>query len=180
MPDPVVTPGKLARSAHLFYIDTNFDVTNGSPSWFLVGKDVEDMSVELNPTVETVKNILDENTVNDNGYEPSISVDTYYANPSDGTFYEKLRDIAMNRRTGEACRTLVLEVLVDSTSTPYRGWIEEAVIKPQSYGGAQGGVRIPYNVHFDGNRQQGNVTALSADKKTPTFVLSGSSNVGNS
>lgn len=159
------TMGKLKRSAHLFYIDATFGGT--TPSWFLVGKDVEDMSVELNPDTETVKNILDEVTVKDNGYEPSISVDTYYANPSDGDFYTHVKSIAMNRLTGEACRTKVLEVLVDKNTGPYDAWQEYAVIKPQSYGGAQGGVSIPYNVHFDGGRVQG--TAALSDK-VPTFT----------
>lgn len=158
------TVGKLKRSAHLFYIDTTFGGT--TPNWYLVGKDVEDMSIELNPDVETKKNILDETTVNDNGYEPSISVDTYYANPSDGAFYTKIKDIAMNRLTGDECKTKVLEVVVDKTTGPYDAWIEDAVIKPQSYGGPQGGISIPYNVHFDGNRKQG--TATLADK-VPTF-----------
>lgn len=93
------TLGKLNRSAHLFYIDTTFG--GATPEWYLVGKDVEDMSVELNPTVETTKNILDETSASDKGYEPSISVDTYYANPSDGAIYTKLKDIMMNRLTGD-------------------------------------------------------------------------------
>lgn len=159
------TVGKLKRSAHLFYIDTTFGGT--TPSWYLVGKDVEDMSVELNPDVETKKNILDEITINDNGYEPSISVDTYYANPSDGDFYTKVKDIAMNRLTGDDCKTKVLEVVVDKTTGPYDSWIEDAVIKPQSYGGPQGGISIPYNVHFDGNRKQGTSTLAN---KVPTFT----------
>ena len=159
------TVGKLKRSAHLFYIDTTFGGT--TPNWYLVGKDVEDMSIELNPDVETKKNILDETTVNDNGYEPSISVDTYYANPSDGAFYTKTKDIAMNRLTGDECKTKVLEVVVDKTTGPYDAWIEDAVIKPQSYGGPQGGISIPYNVHFDGNRKQGTATLAN---KVPTFT----------
>lgn len=69
--------GKLKRSAHLFYVDASFGGT--AASWFLVGKDVEDMSIELNPDTSSVKNILDETSINDNGYEPSISVETYYA-----------------------------------------------------------------------------------------------------
>ncbi len=158
------TVGKLKRSAHLFYIDTTFGGT--TPNWYLVGKDVEDMSIELNPDVETKKNILDETTVNDNGYEPSISVDTYYANPSDGAFYTKIKNIAMNRLTGDECKTKVLEVVVDKTTGPYDAWIEDAVIKPQSYGGPQGGISIPYNVHFDGNRKQGTATLAN---KVPTF-----------
>jgi len=173
---PTLLGRKLKRSAHLFYIDTGFDITSNTYAWKLIGKDVEDMSIELNPDTETVKNILDETTVNDNGYEPSISVDTYFANPNDGAFYTKLKDIAMNRLTGDACRTRVMEVLVDKTGTEFDAWVEEAVIKPQSYGGAQGGVRIPYNVLFDGNRTQGTATytgLTDTDKAktiTPTFA----------
>lgn len=160
------TVGKLKRSAHLFYVDATFG--GESPEWFLVGKDVEDMSVELNPDTEQVKNILDETSVNDNGYEPSIDVDTYYANPSDGAFYEKIKNIAMNRLTGDDCMTKVLEVLVDKTSGGFDAWQEDAMIKPSSYGGAQGGVRIPYTVTFCGNRTKG--TATIENKKAPVFT----------
>ena len=37
------------------------------------------MSVELNPDTEVKKNILGETSVQDNGYEPSMSADPYYA-----------------------------------------------------------------------------------------------------
>lgn len=164
MPD---TMGKLKRSAHLFYVDASFGGT--APDWFLVGKDVEEMSVELNPDTEQVKNILDETSINDNGYEPSIDVDTYYANPSDGAFYDKIKDIAMNRLTGEDCMTKVLEVLVDKTTGSYDAWQEDAMIKPQSYGGGQGGISIPYNVAFCGNRTKGTST-ISKDKRKPEFT----------
>ena len=59
---------KLKRSYLAHYIDASFGGT-GAPKWFLIGKDIEDMSVELNPDTDTVKNILDETSVNDNGYE---------------------------------------------------------------------------------------------------------------
>lgn len=169
--------GKLKRSAHLLYVDSSFDIkATPTHAWHIVGKNVEDLSVELNPQVETTKNILDETAIDDTGYEPSISVDTYFADPSDGAFYVKLRDIAMNRLTGDACRTYVMEVLVDQTGETQRAWREEAVIKPQSYGGAQGGVRIPYNIHFDGNRTEGTAefTGLTDPDKAknipPTFI----------
>lgn len=167
---PETTVKKLKRSALLHYINTNFSASLTGAAWSLIGKDVEDLSVELNPDVETVKNILDETSVNDNGYEPSFDVDTYYADPSDGEIYTKLKDIAMNRRTGEECRTLILEVLIDKTEGPFDAWAEEAIIKPSSYGGAQGGVRIPYTVTFCGGRQQGTVTIAN---KVPTFTPEG-------
>ena len=150
------TVGKLKRSAHLTYIDVSFG--GNSPEWYLIGKDVSDMSVELNPDTETVKNILDETSINDNGYEPSISVDTYFANPDDGNMYTKIKDIAMNRKNGDDCKTKCMEVLVDKTTGPYDAWVEDCMVKPQSYGGAQGGVRIPYNIAFCGNREQGTAT----------------------
>lgn len=159
------TMGKLKRSALLHYLDTTFG--GDAPAWFLIGKDVEDMSIELNPDTETVKNILDETSVNDNGYEPSTDVDTYYANPSDGAFYEKIKDIAMNRLTGDACKTKILEVLIDKTTGAYDAWTEDVIIKPTSYGGAQGGVRIPYTITFNGNRKKGTV---SISEKVPTFT----------
>ena len=168
MPENAVT--KLKRSALIHYIDEGFspEVTDfKSIIWFLIGKDVEDLAVNLNPQTTTKKNILDETTVDDEGYEPEFDVDTYYADPSDGPFYEKIKDIAMNRLTGDACKTRVLEVLVDKTQAPFYAWVEDVIIKPQSYGGAQGGVRIPYKVAYCGNRKQGTVTLVD---KVPTFT----------
>ena len=160
------TMGKLKRSALLHYLDEKFGGT-GSPVWYLIGKDVEDMSVELNPQLETFRNILDEQAANDQGYEPSVSVETYYADPSDGDFYDKLKAIAMDRETGDDCKTSVLEVLIDKTTGPFDAWKEDVIIKPQSYGGAQGGVRIPYQITFVGNRVKGTVTMSD---RTPTFT----------
>lgn len=159
------TIGKLKRSALLHYLDSTFGGT--SVNWFIIGKDVEDLSIELNPDTESVKNILDETSVNDNGYEPSTDVDTYYANPDDGEFYTKLKNIAMNRLTGDDCKTTILEVLVDKKTGPYDAWTEDVIVKPQSYGGAQGGVRIPYNIAFCGNRKQGTVTITD---RVPVFT----------
>lgn len=159
------TMGKLKRSALLHYIDSSMGGTTSA--WFLIGKDVEDMSVELNPQTETYRNILDEQGATDNGYEPSMSVETYYADPSDGDFYTVLKDIAMNRKTGDDCKTYVLEVLVDKTTGPFDAWKQECIIKPTSYGGAPGGVRIPYTVTFIGSRVAGTVTLAD---RVPTFT----------
>lgn len=163
----VSTPdiGKLKRSYLLHFIDVSFG-TGESPKWYLIGKDIDDMSVELSPDTSTVKNILDETSVNDNGYEPTLDAGTYYANTGD-SIYTKIKDIAMNRLTGDDCKTKILEVLIDKKTGPYDAWIEDCIVKPQSYGGAQGGVNIPFNVTFDGNRKQG--TATISDK-VPTFT----------
>ena len=54
-------------------------------------------------------------------------------------------------------------MLVDKTAGPFDAWVEDVIVKPQTYGGAQGGVRIPYQVAFCGNRKKVSVTI--ADKK---------------
>ena len=167
MPDATGV-GKLKRSYYLTYIDSSFG--GQTPSWFLIGKHIQDMSVELNPDTQVIKNILDETVTEDNGYQPSISADTYHANTGD-SIYEKIKDIMMNRKTGDDCKTKVLEVLIDKTEGPFDAWQEDCVVKPQSYGGAQGAVNIPYNITFDGNRQQGTATLAN---KVPTFTAASS------
>lgn len=165
MSDPTPNPiGKLKRSHLLTYIDASFG--GQSPSWFLIGKNIQDMSVELNPDTQVVKNILDETVTEDNGYEPSVSADTYYANTGDA-IYDKIKDIAMNRKTGDDCKTKILEVLIDTDGSSHSAWQEDCIVKPQSYGGAQGAVNIPFNVYFDGNRVTG---TASLSNRVPTFT----------
>ena len=57
---------KLKRSHLMHLLDSTFG--GETPSWFLIGKNIEDMSMDLGPDTATVKNILDETDVNDNGY----------------------------------------------------------------------------------------------------------------
>lgn len=163
---------KLAREALMHYIDSSFGT--GDTTWFLIGKDIDDMSVELNPDTETTKNILGETTVKDNGYEPSMSADPYYANPKD-SIYEKLVNIAMNRLKGDKCKTQILEVIIkDTTEASHPAWVEDVIVKPQSYGGDTSGVSIPFDVLFNGNRKEGVVTitngvpAFTAKKVSPS------------
>lgn len=157
--------GQLSRRHLLHYIDASFG-TSETPNWFLIGKDIEDLSVALNPDVQSKKNVWDETVTEDNGYEPSIDADTYYAN-TDDPIYATLKNIAMNRLTGDDCKTKILEVIIDTKTGPYDAWQEDIVVKPQSYGGASGHINIPYNISFDGNRKQGTATITN---KIPNFT----------
>lgn len=150
---------KLEREAYATYIDASFGA--GTPKWFLLGADLESASVELNPDIETVKNILGETSVKDNGYEPSMSVDPYKANPED-SIYPKIKEIAMQRKKGDACKTKILEVIIDpSDEEEHEAYTEDVMIKPTSYGGDTSGFAIPFNIHFHGNRKKGKATITS-------------------
>lgn len=159
---------KLNRKAFMTFLDADFkNVSEMSHNWFLLGKDLEELSVEMNPDTETTKNILGETSVKDNGYEPSMSADPYYANTSD-SIYPKIKSIAMDRLVGDECKTSILEVIIaDTDDEQHEAWIENVIIKPQSYGGDTGGFAIPFDVNFDGGRKKGKVTFSGS---VPTFV----------
>ena len=124
--------GNLSREALAHYLDYSFKQTAASATWEILGDDIDDMSVDLNPDTETKKNILGQTKTTDNGYEPSMDADTYYANP-DKKLYPKIRDIAMKRLKGADCKTLMLEVLVEDTSAEnHLAYVEEVMVKPQS------------------------------------------------
>lgn len=156
---------KLKRGAYALYVDSSMNAK--SSDWFLIGKDIEDMSVDLGTDVEVKKNILDETSVQDNGFEPTIQADPYYANPDDD-IYEPLRDIAMDREKGTKCVSQYLEVIIeDPSNTSHKAWRENCVVKPNSYGGDTSGFQIPFSIYPDGGRVAGTVTITGG---VPTFT----------
>ena len=160
---------KLEREAMATYLDSTFKRVVASASWVMVGDDIEDMSVELNPDTETTKNILGQTKTRDNGYEPSMDADPFYADP-DNKLYPVLRDIALERKKGDACKTLMLEVIVEDTAaTNHLAYVREVIVKPQSYGGDTAGLNIPFAVSEDGKFTKGYVSAASLKTGTPEF-----------
>ncbi len=164
---------KLEREALGHYLDTKFNTKVGQAAeaeFEIIGDDIEEMSVELNADTEQVKNILGQTKTRDNGYTPSMDADPFYADP-DKKLYAKIRDIAMNRLKGDACKTLMLEVLVEDTEAEtHKAWLREVMVKPTSYGGGTEGVNIPFNVSEDGACLEGTVTAESMKTGNPAFT----------
>lgn len=161
---------KLYREAMAHYLDTSFKLTASSATWEIIGDDIEEMSVELNPDIETFKNILGQTKTTDNGYEPTMDADPFYADP-DKKIYPKIRDIALGQLKGDDCKTLMLEVIVEDTeATNHLAYVQEVIVKPQSYGGDTAGVNIPFQVMFNGERTAGYVSAESLSGGNPTFT----------
>lgn len=141
------------------YIDAAFDTTYSATNYTLLGADLEELSEELNPDVETVKNILGESSVKHNGFEPSMDTDPYYYYKEDA-LAAKVRDIAMDRVTGDGCKTSLVQVwlqpgLEGGAPTCEAAWREDVMIVPTSVGGDTSGIQIPFTVHFCGNRKKG-------------------------
>lgn len=156
---------KLARKAIRHFLDGAWG--KGEAEWYWLGKDNDDLSVELNPDTEVTKNVQGETSVKDNGYEPSMENDPFYANPDD-SIYPHLRDIALGRLVGDDCKTKILEVIVeDDAATNHLAYTENVVVKPTSYGGDTSGAQIPFTISFDGGRTKGYVSLTG---KTPSFT----------
>ena len=155
---------KLKREAHAYYVKS----LGLSAKYQIIGEDIDDMSVEMNGSYESKKNILGKNTVTDNGYTPSVAVSPYYANPEDD-IYPFLKDLAMNRKSGDDAKAKMLEVPIEDTEAEqHDAWEEDCKIEITSYGGNTEGFAIGFTVHPYGTRKQGYATI--ADNGDVTFV----------
>ena len=161
---------KAERKYLAHYLDAAFDTTYAAANYVRLGKDLEEFSVELNPDVETSKNILGENSVKHSGYEASSDADPVYFEYDDA-LTEKMMEIAMLRKSGDACKTSYVEVLLkpgegDAKPTVIRAVREDVIVVPNSYGGDTSGVQVPFTVHYAGNRVEG-----TFDLETKKFTV---------
>jgi hypothetical protein len=148
---------KAERKYLAHYIDGAF--SSSSTEYVRLGKDLEEFNVELNPDVESKQNILGENSVVVNGYEASSSVEPFYYDYDD-SLSEKIMSIAMERNTGDECKTTVVDVLLkagENGAEPTCVWAycEDCYVVPESYGGDTSGVQVPFTIHRAGNRKKG-------------------------
>lgn len=164
---------KLNREALMTYLDTAFNkkVADASKATFeVIGEDIEEMSTELNADVERIKNILGKTKVRDRGYEPSTEATPFFADP-ESALYPKMRDIAMDRKKGDECKTLMLEVIIEDTAAEtHTAYLREVFVKVNSYGGSTDGLNFPFTVTEDGDSVKGTVTAASVKAGNPTFT----------
>jgi hypothetical protein len=160
---------KIERRWLAHFIDDSF---GGTAHYIRLGSDLESYAIELNPDVETKKNILGESSVALKGYAPQGSVDTYYA-VTGSPLYEKLYAIIKNRATGSACETKVADVLVEygdgGAITVVDCWTEDVVVVPQSFGG-EDGVQIPFEIYYKGNRANPAKTNCSISNNVLTIT----------
>lgn len=150
----------MERKYLAHYIDASFG--GSTPNYVRLGEDLEEYNEELNPDVEQKKNILGDSRVIHNGYEVSSDVEPYYAYEGD-PLWEKLSEIAMERKTGSDCVTTKVDVLTNASGTVVWAYREKVYIIPSSIGGDTSGVQIPFTVYNAGERVKG--TFVPATKK---------------
>lgn len=145
---------KIERKYLAHFIDASFGTGSATPKYVRLGADLEEYNLDLNPDIEVSKNILGDSTIKHNGYEPQSSVDTFYAVTGDALF-ETLSAIANERKTGDDCKTTVVDVLLTESGTVTWAYREDAMVVPTSMGGDTSGVQVPFSVYYCGNRTKG-------------------------
>lgn len=167
MPDTTKT-GKILRGCRAFWLSFN------ETDWTCLGKDTDDLSIELNPDTEQVKNVQGETTFVNNGYTPSLSNDSYIARYEDA-IYEPLQTIADTLATDDArtSATLIVATLTDEVKESAtktltgKGFKVPVKVVVDSDGASTSGYGIPFTISEDGARIQGTVSVAN---KVPTFT----------
>lgn len=147
--------GKIERKYMAHFIDKTFQGT--TPSWYRLGKDLEEFNVEMNPDTEKKKNILGNNSFIHKGYEMSASADPFYAEVGDDLF-ARLQEIVDNQSNGDQLKTYALEVHLwedGTTSGTFKAYRQECYVVPKSYGGDTSGYQIPFDVTYVGEKKSG-------------------------
>lgn len=169
----------IERKYLAHYLDDEFDITYASANYVRLGKDLEEYNEELNPDVETSKNILGEQSVKVGGYEVQADVDPFYYEDYDDALSNKIMTIANTRATGDKCKTTMVDVLLKPGSTeesePTVVWAyrEDVYVVPNSVGGDTTGIQTPFSVYKAGNRVKG--TFVLSTKKFTAGSASGAS-----
>lgn len=153
---------KIERKYLAHFLDASFG--GGTLNYVRLGKDLEEYNEDLNPDVEVKKNIWGEQNVRHNGYEVQSEVDPFYAYTGDPLF-EKIIDIANERKTGDDCKTTKVDVLLNADGTVEWAYREDVYVVPTSVGGDTSGVQVPYTLYNAGNRVKG-----TWDTSTKTFA----------
>lgn len=159
--------GKLARGVRAIWL--SFDEEN----WTLIGKDMDDMSMELNPDVSQSKNVLGDTVVEHNGYTPSLDND--YIARSEDAIYTPLEKIANELSVSEEDTTAyIIEATLtdevkesDNKTLTGKGYKAKGIVSVNSTGGSTSGYAIPFNWQQDGAREQGSVSVTA---RKPTFT----------
>lgn len=119
--------------------------------WEAIGKDNDDLSKELNPDTEKSKNVLGEATFVHKGYEPEVSVDPYFIDPS-RKMYKRISENARKEKFAENDLVGYFAEAYFDTANPATGKmtgtciVRKAWYVPQSTGGDTSGFAVPVTI----------------------------------
>ena len=154
----------LERKYLAHFIDANMvhdlnssGLPSGSTNYVRIGKHLESYREDMNPQIEQHQNIIGESVVLHSGYQPSGSVDTFFAEP-ENDLYKAIEEIAVERLCGDDTRTTCVDAMISVGTEASVEWAykEDCYIAVQSFGGDTKGVQVPFQIIKAGNRRKVN------------------------
>lgn len=127
-----------------------------TPDIVRLGSGIEEMNIELNPEVTKQQDIIGFVSVKLTSYEPTQSVEPYFAVVGDKLF-DWLESIAKERKILDDVVTYAIDVDLyeDPVAGAYPATRERCIIAIQSYGGNTEGYQIPFTIERTNEVQQG-------------------------
>ena len=171
-----ITVSGTAKAGDL--IDVNY--TKASGGWEALGKDNDNLTKDLNPDTEKSKNVLGESTFRHTGYEPEISLDPYYIDPSRKMYKRMMKNAIVERYAENELKGYFAEAFFTTANKETRTmtgycFVREAWYVPQSTGGDTAAYGIPVTITpvgaitrkkivYDMETNEGTISALAANE----------------
>ena len=141
--------GRIKREEFKLFADVG---ASDSPEWELQGGRIEDMSLEMNPNVETVTDVTGVTETTLDKYEKQTSVSPYYAK-RDSKMAAWLYNVVREEKTlSDVEKTFCVVNIFAGSDGAYDAWTQKGVVAVQSFGGDTKGLQIPYNIHWIGEK----------------------------
>lgn len=155
--------GSIKREEFKLFADVSAE--NDGTEWELQGDRIEELTIELNPNIETVSDITGYSATTLDKYEEQTSVEPYYAR-RESKLAAWLYNVVRNRKTLDDVKKKFCCVNIFAGSDgAFDAWTQEAIVAVTSYGGDTKGVQILYTLYWTGERTYGTAT-ISAGKLT--------------
>lgn len=158
---------KYARKLMAHYINTAARDASAA-TYERLGKDLDELNVDMNYESDEKENILGEVSVDIYGAKPTMEIDPYYAREG-SALAERIQSIIDNRLELDDLKTDVVDVHLwkksGDSGTAYEAVKESAVIEVKSAGGDTTGYQTPFTLHRLGDPVKG-----TFDISTKTFT----------
>lgn len=161
---------KAKRKLLMTFVDTNsLNESSSGYEWEIVGRGVEDSSIELNPDTETTTDILDITTTEVNKWEPVQSFDPNTVRGGSKLNF-LLHQIWQNKEKEKLSQFNVLIVyayITGETEKTFEAEVQKGcTINITSIGGSSN-VDMPIEITFSNDSTKGSVTIANG---VPTFT----------
>lgn len=150
--------GYIPRSEFAVFADVG---TSPTEEWELIGDKVEDMSLAMNPNVETVTDVTGVTSTTLDRYQVQTDVTPMRAKKESKLAKWLYEVVKLEKILSDVEKNFLCVNKFDATTsgepevTTYAAWTQKGVVAVQNYGGNTQGLDIPFNIHWSGKKTYG-------------------------